>query len=192
VDREATKRFFVLIGTSREGGKRQNIRQNPQGPQRARRFKAGFWWIKSPAPGIEMKTLRYILMVVLVSNAIPVGRVMAQQSLQANDLKHTKEIKKVVSKTGASLDKEVTVKLRDKTVLAGVISEIADDHFTLKANSGAPYSIRYDEVDKLNVHKLNGRGFTTAPSVYKKVIAGFAIGIGVIAIACIASRRCAD
>jgi hypothetical protein len=45
------------------------------------------------------------------------------------------------------------------------------------------------------VHKLNGRGFTTTPSVYKKVIGAFAIGatvIAVIGLACVASRRCVD
>jgi len=141
-----------------------------------------------------MRRLVSVVIVALVINTISFGQV-AQQTGQNNDLKHTLEIKKKISKTGASLDKIVTVKLKDKTVVAGAISEIADDHFVLKANSGVPYSITYDQVMKLNVHKVNGRGFTTGPSVYKKVIAGVAIGVGVVAIvafACVASGRCVD
>jgi hypothetical protein len=142
-----------------------------------------------------MRRLVSVVIVALVINTISFGQVNAQQSALNNDLRRTEEIKKKVSKTGASVDKIVTVKLRDNSVVAGAISEIADDHFVIKANSGTPYSISYDQVMKLNVHKLNSRGFTTGPSVYKKVIAGFAIGIGVvtiIAFACAASGRCAE
>ena len=138
-----------------------------------------------------MRSLVSVLIVTLVINTITFGQV----TVQNNDLKHTEEIKKKISKTGASLDKVITVKLKDKSVVSGTISEIADDHFVVKANSGAPYSINYAQVEKVNVHKLNGRGFTTTPSVYKKVIGAFAIGatvIAVIGLACVASRRCVD
>jgi len=139
-----------------------------------------------------MKTLGPFVILALVLNLIPFGEVMAQQSVEDKDLRHIEEIKKAVSKTGASIGKVVTVKLKDKTVVTGSISEIADDHFVVKGTSGAPYSIAYAQVEKLSVNKLDRRDFTTAPSVYKKVIAGFAIGLSIFAIACLATPSCRE
>jgi len=119
-----------------------------------------------------MKTVGQLVILAIAYNLFPFGQVMAQQSVQDKDPKHTEEIKRVVSKTGVSLEKAVTVRLKDKTVVTGSISEIADDHFVVKGNSGAPYSIAYAQVEKLNVNKLDRRDFTTGPSVYKKVISG--------------------
>ena len=138
-----------------------------------------------------MKTLGQLVILAIVCNLFPFGQVMAQQAVQ-EDPKHTEQIKRIVSKSGVSIGKTVTVKLTDKTVVTGSISEIADDHFVVKGTSGAPYSIAYAQVEKLNVNKLDRRGFTTGPSVYKKVIAGFAIGLSIFAIACIATPSCRE
>jgi hypothetical protein len=139
-----------------------------------------------------MKTIGQLVILAIVYNLFPFGQVMAQQSVQDKDPKHTEEIKRVVSRNGPSIEKVVTVKLKDKTVITGSISEIADDHFVVKGISGAPYSIAYAQVEKLNVHKLDRRGFTTGPSVYKKVIAGLAIGVSIFVIACLATPSCRE
>ena len=139
-----------------------------------------------------MKTAGLLVILAIVCNLFPFGQVMAQQSARDKDQRHADEIKRVVSRNGPSLEKVVTVKLKDKTVVSGSISEIADDHFVVKGNSGAPYSIAYAQVEKLNVNKLDRRDFTTGPSVYKKVIAGFAIGLSIFAIACLATPSCRE
>ena len=92
-----------------------------------------------------MKTVGQLVILAIVCNLFPFGEVMAQQSVQDKDPKHTEEIKRVISKMGVSLEKAVTVRLKDKTVVTGSISEIADDHFVVKGNSGAPYSVNWLE-----------------------------------------------
>ena len=137
-----------------------------------------------------MKTMGQFVILAIVCNLFPFCQVMAQQPVSDKDQRHTEEIKKVVSKTGVSIEKAVTVKLKDNTIVTGSISEIADDHFVVKGNSGAPYSIPYAQVNKLSVNKLDRRDFTTGPSVYKKVMAGFAIGLAIFALACVATPSC--
>jgi len=127
-------------------------------------------------------------------NAIPFSQVAAQQKVQGKDSKHAEKIKKAVSDAGPTLDRGVVVKLKDTTEVRGFIRDIADDHFVVKSNSGALYSISYGQVEKFKANKrdVGGRDFMTRPSSAKKVVAGFAIGIGVIVLACAVSRRCAE
>ena len=138
-----------------------------------------------------------ILMVVilgLLTNVIPLSPVMAQEKVQYKDFKHAEKIKKAVADAGPTLDREVIVKLKDNTEVRGFIREIADDHFIVKSNSGALSTISYSQVEKFKANKrdVGGRGFMTGPSSVKKVIGGFAIGLGVLIIACVASRRCEE
>ena len=144
--------------------------------------------------GSIMKKIIMVVILGLLTNAIPFGQVAAQQKVQDKDSKQAEKIKKAVSDAGPTLDREVTVKLKDTTEVRGFIREIADDHFVVKSNSGALYSISYSQVEKFKANKrdVGGRGFMTGPSSAKKVIAGFAIGIGVIVLACAVSRRCAE
>lgn len=139
-----------------------------------------------------MKTIGHFVILAIVFNLIPFGQAMAQQSVEDKGLRHIEKIKKAVSKTGASIGKVVTVKLKDKTAVTGSITEIAEDHFVVKGTSGAPNSIAYGQVEKLSVNKLDRRDFTTGPSVYKKVIAGFAIGLSIFALACVVTPSCRE
>jgi len=141
-----------------------------------------------------MKKIVMVLVLGLLTNIMPFGQVTAQQKVQDQDSKHVEKIKKAVSNAGPTLDREVTVKLKNNTELRGFIRDIADDHFVVSSNSGALYSIGYSQVEKFKANKrdVGGRDFMTGPSGVKTVIAGVAIGIGVIAIACVVSRRCAE
>jgi hypothetical protein len=146
-----------------------------------------------------VKQLSLLLIAATVLNTLLSWPLAAQQPkpVKKDDAESPVAIRKVVSKTGADLNKEVTAKLDDNTEVRGFISEVHDDYFVIKTTSGVPYKLSYDRVVKLKVRKLSNeeRGFVTAPSVYKKVIAGVAIGIGVVAIvafACVASRRCEE
>lgn len=141
-----------------------------------------------------MKKIVMVVILGLLANLIPLNPVMAQEKGQDKDSKHTEKIKKAVSDAGATLDREVIVKLKDNTEVRGFIREIADDHFVVTSNSGALNSISYSQVEKFKANKrdVGGRSFMTGPTNVKKVIAGFGIGIGVLIIACVVSRRCEE
>ena len=141
-----------------------------------------------------MKKIVMVVILGLLMNLIPLSTVMAQEKVQDKDLKHAEKIKKAVRDAGPTLDREVTVKLKDNTEFRGYIREIAEDHFVVISTSGALYSISYTQVEKFKANKrdVGGRTFMTGPSSVKKVIAGFAIGIGVLVIACVVSRRCEE
>ena len=141
-----------------------------------------------------MKKIVMVVILGLLTNLIPFSPVMAQEKGQDKDSKHAEKIKKAVSDAGPTLDREVMVKLKDNTEVRGFIREIADDHFIVKSNSGALSTISYSQVEKFKANKrdVGGRGFMTGPSSVKKVIGGFAIGLGVLIIACVASRRCEE
>jgi len=141
-----------------------------------------------------MKKIVMVVILGLLTNLFPLGPVMAQEKVQDKDSKHAEKIKKAVADAGPTLDREVIVKLKDNTEVRGFIREIADDHFIVKSNSGALSTISYSQVEKFKANKrdVGGRGFMTGPSSVKKVIGGFAIGLGVLIIACVASRRCEE
>ncbi|HEV8137703.1 MAG TPA: hypothetical protein VGP85_23695 [Pyrinomonadaceae bacterium] len=141
-----------------------------------------------------MKKIVMVVIFGLLTNLIPFGPAMAQEKVQDKDSKHAEKIKKAVADAGPTLDREVIVKLKDNTEVRGFIREIADDHFIVKSNSGALSTISYSQVEKFKANKrdVGGRGFMTGPSSVKKVIGGFAIGLGVLIIACVASRRCEE
>jgi hypothetical protein len=138
-----------------------------------------------------MKKMVMVVILGLLTNAIPFSPVMAQEKVQDKDSKHAEKIKNAVADAGTTLDREVTVKLKDNTEVRGFIREIADDHFIVTSNSGALSTISYGQVEKFKANKrdVGGRGFMAGPSS-KKVIAGFAIGIGVVVLACALSHRC--
>jgi hypothetical protein len=141
-----------------------------------------------------MKKIAMVVILGLLTNLMPFSVVVAQQKVQDKDSKNAEKIRKAVSDAGPTLDREVTIKLKDKTEVRGFIRDIADDHFVVKSNSGALYSISYGQVEKFKANKrdVGGRDFMTGPSSVKKVIGGFAIGIGVLVIACVVSRRCEE
>jgi len=139
-----------------------------------------------------MNKIVMVVILGLLTNLIPLSPVMAQEKGQDKDSKHAEKIKKAVTDAGPTLDREVTVKLKDNTEVRGFIRDIADDHFVVQSHAGALSSINYSQVEKVKAKKrdVGGRTFMTAPTSAKKIIGGFAIGIGAVLIYCVASRRC--
>ena len=139
-----------------------------------------------------MKKMVTVVILGLLTNLIPLSPVMAQEKVQDKDFKHAEKIKKAISDAGATLDREVIVKLKDNTEIRGLIREIAADHFVVISTSGALQTISYTQVEKFKANKrdVGGRTFMTAPTSAKKVIGGFAIGIGAVVLYCVVSRRC--
>jgi hypothetical protein len=142
------------------------------------------------------KKIVWLILTAFLLNAACASLAFGQQTALASekDLEHAEKIRQTIHKTGAGLEKQITLKLKDNTEVIGFISEVADDHFIVKTLNSVPASLRYDQVDKVKVQNVskNRRDFTTSGSVFKKVSAGIAIGFGVALIACIASRRCTD
>ena len=139
-----------------------------------------------------MKKIVLVVILGLLTNLIPLSTVIAQEKVQDKDSKHAEKIKNAVRDAGPTLDREVTVKLKDNTEIRGFIRDIAHDHFVVQSNAGALSSISYIQVEKFKAKKrdVGGRTFMTGPSSAKKVIAAFGIGLGVIVIACALSHRC--
>lgn len=142
------------------------------------------------------KRIVWLILTAFLLNAAYASLAFGQQPalVSEKDLMHAEKIRQTIRKTGAGLEKQITLKLKDNTELTGFISEVADDHFIVKTLNSVPVSLTYDQVDKVVVRNVskNRRDFTSSGSVFKKVSAGIAIGFGVALIACIASRRCVD
>ena len=137
-----------------------------------------------------------LMLTSFLMNVVCASLAFGQQSGLASekDLKQAEKIRQTIHKTGAGLEKQIILKLKDNTEVIGFISEVADDHFIVKTLNSVPASLRYDQVDKVKVQKVSKhrRDFTSSGSVFKKVSAGIAIGFGVALIACFASRKCVD
>lgn len=81
----------------------------------------------------------------------------------------TQKVKTGISKLGVGRDARVEIKLQDQTKLAGYISEVKVDAFTITdAKTGAATSVAYADVTK-----ARGQNLSTGAKI------GIGIGIGV-------------
>jgi hypothetical protein len=109
--------------------------------------------------------LAALLVVTLVT--IQPARAASDSDKQARLIE---KVKIGVSKLGVGKDARVTLKLRDKTQLAGYISEIGSDSFTVtNAKTGASTAVPYGDVTQVKGHNL---------STGAKIAIGVAIGVG--------------
>ena len=134
-----------------------------------------------------------ILFALLVNTALS-SQVLAQQTTSDKDLKHVQEIKKVVFKARSVADNKVEIRLKNKTVLAGSISEVTDEHFVVKTGTGGESStLTYDQVDRVKIKNAStGRDFSSTGGILKKVGFGAAIGVGALLVGCLVSRKCTE
>ncbi|MFL6230987.1 MAG: hypothetical protein ACJ741_19600 [Pyrinomonadaceae bacterium] len=106
------------------------------------------------------KKILSLVLSVLVINLCGVGRVHAATRGVAGDAatadggaggqkpvdpKKVEKVKRQIAVIGATSKEVIAVKLRDKDVKGGYVSEIADDHFTLIDEHG-PVTISYADV----------------------------------------------
>lgn len=83
----------------------------------------------------------------------------------------TQKIKAGIAKLGIGQSSRVKLKLSDKTVLAGYISEVGNDSFVVTdSNSGVRTTVAYPDVVQVKGNNLSTR---------TKVIIGVAIAVGV-------------
>ncbi|HST22360.1 MAG TPA: hypothetical protein VLR90_14650 [Blastocatellia bacterium] len=101
------------------------------------------------------------------------------QSASANPMadKQTRlaeKVKEGVSKLGLGQDARVELRLRDKTKLAGYISEVKEDSFVVSdAKTGDATTISYSNVTQVKGHNL---------STGAKIAIGIGIGVGIVLI----------
>ncbi|MEK6301792.1 MAG: hypothetical protein AABO41_13865 [Acidobacteriota bacterium] len=111
-------------------------------------------------------TLTGLLVCALVS--VPSASASAKPDKQT---KLTEKVKAGILKLGTGNDSLVAIKLRDKKVLVGYISEVKDDSFVVAdPKTGTNSPVAYADVTQVKGHNL-GTG--------AKVAIGIAIGAGI-------------
>jgi len=90
------------------------------------------------------------------------------------EAKRTEKVKASVNKLGVGEDARIAVKLRDKTKLAGYVSEVKEDSFTItESGAGKTTVVPYPDVAQVKGHNLS----TGA----KIAIIGLSAGVAVLA-----------
>lgn len=119
------------------------------------------------------KTLSLTLASLLIH--LVVGAQSASASADAQkQARHAEKVKVGILKLGIGKEARVAVKLRDKTKLAGYISEVKEDRFAITdINTGATNVVTYTDVAQVKGHNLS----TGA----KIAIISLAIAAGVLA-----------
>jgi hypothetical protein len=88
--------------------------------------------------------------------------------------KLAEKVKEGVSKLGVGQDSRVELKLRDKTKLAGYVSEVKDDSFVISdAKTGDATTVAYTNVVQVKGHNI---------STGAKIAIGIGIGVGIVLI----------
>jgi hypothetical protein len=114
------------------------------------------------------------------------------------EAKRAERIKKLIFQSGIGPGNDIEVKLRDKTRIAGYVSEVTDDHFVVTdAKTGSTTKLEYGQVDKAHLWRLTKNDFEarnspSAVRIFRNAAIGFGIGVAVIGFICFASKRCAE
>ena len=94
------------------------------------------------------------------------------------DTSHAQKVKTVILQLGTGQSSQVNIKLRDKTKLAGYISEVGDNSFVITGLSSAKATtVSYPEVVQVNGNNLSTR---TKWIIAGAVIAGVAITLYIV------------
>jgi len=116
------------------------------------------------------KSLALALAVLMLQVMISVQTASAGPVVDKQE-KLAGKVKEGISKLGVGKDARVAVKLRDKTILAGYISEANEDSFVVSnAETGNATTVAYTNVTQVKGHNL---------STGAKIAIGIAIGVGV-------------
>jgi hypothetical protein len=86
----------------------------------------------------------------------------------------TQKVKTGISKLGVGRDARVEVRLRDRTKLAGYISEVKDESFIITdSKTSATTTVAYGDVTQVKGHNL---------STGAKIAIGVGIGVAIVVI----------
>jgi hypothetical protein len=116
------------------------------------------------------KTLVIAICAVLIAAASGVRPAYAAEKMGKEE-KRAEKVRAGVYKLGVGQDARIELKLRDKTKLAGYISQASNEHFTVTdIETGSSTVVNYPDVTKVQGHNLSTR---------TKVIIGVAIAVAV-------------
>lgn len=118
---------------------------------------------------MQMNILTVLSIWALLSLVAPVQ--VVSQGSQDKLLKKAAKVKEKIRTLGTGPDAKVKVKLHDKTVYQGYISEVTDDGFVVTDISGKTHPVQYASVDS-----LGGRNLSSGT----KVAIGIGIGAGIV------------
>lgn len=122
---------------------------------------------------IVMKRLALTASLALLFStlATPIG---LAQSQDKKAIEHAAKVKKEITKLGTGKDARIAVKLRDKTTVAGFVSQAGEDSFVITdLKTNATTTVPY-----LNVEQARGKGLSTGA----KIAIGVGAGIGIWAL----------
>ena len=123
-----------------------------------------------------------LLLIGLITSMANTGPAFAQSSTQKEAQKIEKTKQDILS-LGIGPQARVRVKLRDKKILEGYISQVGADSFTVTAvKTGTPATIGYAQVKRIQGHNyltgvIIGGGPGTAGKIFLKWIP-MAFGLG--------------
>ena len=112
-----------------------------------------------------------VIFSVLITLSLLTPVQIRSQSGQDKLVTNAGKFKEKIRKLGTGPDARVKVKLHDKTVYQGYVSEIRDDRFVVTDASGKTHTVQYIEVNS-----LGGRNLSSGT----KVAIGIGIGAGIV------------
>lgn len=118
--------------------------------------------------------LKKTISMFLVFTMVYVGGAMTALAATSaeKDAARAAKVKAAVAKLGVGTDTRVSLKLKDKTKLAGYIAEAGEESFVVAdLKTGAATTVGYPAVTQ-----IKGQNLTTGA----KIAIGVAVGIGVV------------
>ena len=111
------------------------------------------------------------------------------------EARQAEKIKKLVFKSSIGPGNDIEVKLRNKTMIRGYISEIANNYFVVtNPQTGATTKLEYSQVEKARLWSFAKNDFErNSPSparIFRNVAVGFGLAVFAVGVICMASRRC--
>jgi hypothetical protein len=115
------------------------------------------------------KSLARILIGALLCSYIVMPCAYAS-SQEKKALEHAAKVKAAVAKLGTGPNARIAIKLRDKTTVAGYVSQVGEESFVVTdLKTSATTTVPY-----LNVEQARGKGLSTGA----KIAIGAGIGVG--------------
>jgi len=131
------------------------------------------------------------LALAVILNSVSTAVVVAQTE-QGSEAKRIVKAKQVVHKLGIGREARVAITRTDQTTVSGFISEASESSFELTDfSTGATTQLTYAEVEKAKPLPTVRNDLTTKRAI-KQVGLALGIGVGVLVLACLLTRRCEE
>src|SRR5215211_560188 len=105
--------------------------------------------------------------LLLQAAAVPVFAATSAEK----EAKRAEKVRTQLAKLGTGTDARVKLELRDKTKLAGYISELGAESFVVTNKAGVATTVAYPQVGKVKGHNL---------ATGDKIVIGIGIGVAIV------------